>query len=248
MHERRMVAIDSVSESPVRHPDCDAVVLVDVICDTTTLVTAVAQERPVFPAASAPAAQYMARGFHEPILAADETETWRPGFEMGNSPSALHARSDRRPLVLVCGTGAVLAENARSWPEVYIACFRNMAATVRHLALRHKRVLILDAAHDDDIRCEDQMAAGRIALDLAGAGFTVEGLGTREVLERWGCADLGLVALGRSAEQLRRRRREGDLQFVLSHVDDLDVVCAYSDGRLSVAVSEEPVRELSGIA
>ena len=109
MLDARTVAIDSVSESPVRHSSCDAIVLVDVICDTTTLVTAAAQKRPVYPAASAPAALFLGRELREPLLAAEEDEAWRPGFELRNSPTALAARSDGRPLVLAMS--ADLAES-----------------------------------------------------------------------------------------------------------------------------------------
>ena len=232
MRDARSVVVDSVSESPVRQPECDAIVLIDVLCDTTTLVTSVSQGRQTVPSANAPAALQVARTLREPLLAASDTETWRSGFEMFNSPAALAARADARPLVLSCWIGAALAENAHAWPEVYVACFRNLSATARHLALRHERVLILNAPHDTDVRCEDQLAAGRLVSLLADAGFTPAGLGTRETLDRWGRADFSLAAWGRSAEELRRRRRNADVEFVLSHVDDLDTVCLHTKGRL----------------
>lgn len=244
MLDSRTVAIDSVSESPVRHSGGDAIVLVDVICDTTTLVTAAAQRRLVYPAASAPAALFLGRELREPLLAADEDEAWRPGFELRNSPAALAARSDDRPLVLACGTGATLAANGLFWPEVYLVCLRNVSATARHLSLRHRRVLVLDAAHDGDIRCEDRLAAALLARALTESSFMVEGLGTRETIDRWGNADVSLLSWGRSAEELRSQGRQADLDFVISHVDDLDVVCTFSDGRLSVTTPEEPARDV----
>jgi len=248
MLDSRTVAIDSVSESPIRHSAGDAIVLVDVICDTTTLVTAAAQKRSVYPAASAPAALFLGRELREPLLAANEDEAWRPGFELRNSPSAIAARSDTRPLVLACGTGATLAANGLFWPEVYLVCLRNLTATARHLALRHRRILVLDAAHDGDIRCEDRLAAAHLARVLAESNFMADGLGTRETMDRWGGADVSLLSWGRSAEELRSQGRQEDLDFVLSHVDDLEVVCTFSDGRLSVATPEEPVRDVSVIA
>ncbi len=240
MPDARTVAIDSVSESPVRHSACDAIVLVDVICDTTTLVTAAAQRRPVYPAASAPAALFLGRELRDPLLATDEDEAWRPGFELRNSPSAVASRTDERPFVLACGTGATLAANGLFWPEVYLVCLRNLTATARRLALRHRRVLVLDAAHDGDIRCEDRLAAAHLARALVDSGFVAVGLGTHETVERWGGADVSLLSWGRSAEELRGRGRHEDLDFVLSHVDDLDVVCTSSDGRLAVETPEEP--------
>lgn len=246
MRDARSVVVDSVSETPVHQPGCDAIVLIDVLCDTTTLVTSVSQRRQTVPSPNAPAALQVARTLREPLLAASDTETWRAGFEMFNSPSALAARTDARPLVLSCWIGAALAENAHAWPEVYLACFRNLSATARHLALHHQRVLILNAPHDTDVRCEDQLAAGRIVSVLVEAGFTPVGLGTRETVDRWGRADFSLAAWGRSAEELRRRRRTADVEFVLSHVDDLDTVCLHTKGRLvDVPVAQERVTALA---
>lgn len=245
MRERRTVAIDSVSESPTRHRDCDAIVLVDVICDTTTLVTAVSQGRAAFPAANAPAALHIARGLSDPLVGADEDESWRPGFHVANSPAAVDALSDRRPLVLSCLAGATLAANGLFWPDVYMACLRNLAATARHLALRYRQVLILDGANDGDIRCEDQLAAAHLARHLVDAGFEPEGFSTKETLDRWGRADFSLLSWGRSAEDLRRRRRAADLEFVLSHIDDLEVVCTLSPGSRGAAAIVEPPRALA---
>jgi phosphosulfolactate phosphohydrolase-like enzyme len=239
MRDARSVVVDSVSESPVRQPPCDAIVLIDVLCDTTTLVTSVSQGRQTVPSPNAPAAIQIARTLREPLLAASDTETWRAGFEMFNSPAALAARTDGRPLVLSCWTGAALADNTHMWPDVYIACFRNLSATARHLALHHERVLILNAPQDVDVRCEDQLAAGRLVSMLADSGFAPAGLCTRETVDRWGRADFSLAAWGRSAEELRRRRRNADVEFVLSHVDDLDTVCMHSKGRLVHAPTTE---------
>jgi phosphosulfolactate phosphohydrolase-like enzyme len=245
MHARRIVAIDSISGSPTRQRDCDAVVLVDVICDSTTLVTAVAQGRVAFPAGSASAALHVARGLRDPLVGADEDESWRPGFHVHNSPAAVAALPDRRPLVLSCLAGAVLAENGLLWPEVYIACLRNLAATARHLALHHQQVLILDGASDGDLRCEDQLAAAHLGRVLVGVGFEPEGFATKETLQRWGRADFSLLSWGRSAEDLHRRRRSADLEFVLSHIDDLDVVCSLSPGSRGAAAIVESRRTLA---
>jgi len=226
MRERRTVTIDSVSDSPTRHGNCDAMVLVDVICDTTTLVTAAAQGRATFPAASAPAALRLASGLSNALVIADEDEAWRPGFHVPNSPAALAALSDRRPLVLSCLAGATLAANSLIWPDVYLACLRNLTATAGQLSLHHRRVLILEGgASDGDVRCEDQLVAAHIARHLVESGFEPEGFATQETLRRWGRADFALLSWGRSAEELRRRQRSADLEFVLSHIDDLDAAC-----------------------
>lgn len=238
MREGRAVSIDTASERPVVQAEFDAVVLVDVLCETTTLVTAAAQRRQVFPAASAPAALALAHGLRDPIIATSERSNWRSGFEMGDSPAALARRSDARPFVLACETGRLLAERAQRWPDVYLACLRNVGATARHLALRHERVLVIDSG-SDDVRCEDRIAAARLAQLLVDEGFAPLGLETHETLSRWAAADLALAEWGRSAEELRRARREEDLDFVLAHIDDVDVVCSVSSGCLKTLVPAE---------
>jgi phosphosulfolactate phosphohydrolase-like enzyme len=228
----REVLVDSIFEAPVGRAGFDAVLLIHVLCDTTMLVTAVSQGRRTLPVANPPCALRAAERLREPLLASGENATWRPGFDLSDSPAALARRTDRRPLVLSCAIGATLAEHALFWPQVYVACLRNLAATARHMAAVHERVLVLDAADDADVRCENQLAAGRIVRGLVEAGFEPAGIATRETLERWSSADVELLTWGRSAEDLRRRQRHEDVDFVLSHVDDLDLVCAVNEDRI----------------
>jgi phosphosulfolactate phosphohydrolase-like enzyme len=145
--------------------------------------------------------------------------------------------------VLSCLAGATLAAHGLYWPDVYLACLRNLAATARYLSLRHRRVQILDSATHGDGRCEDQLAAAHIARHLVDAGFEPEGFTTQETLRRWGRADVALLSWGRSAEELRRGHRSADLEFVLSHIDDLDAVCLLA-GNGGPAVVVEPERAL----
>jgi hypothetical protein len=66
-------------------------------------------------------------------------------------------------------------------------------------------------------------------------GFEPEDDGSARLIERWSHADVGLVAWGNSADELRRANQLDDLNFVMGHVDDLDLVCRYE--------REEVVRE-----
>ena len=56
-------------------------------------------------------------------------------------------------------------------------------------------------------------------------GFELEGRSTTAEVERWGRAEPALVGWSRAAERLRACGRAKDVDFVLEHVDDLDVVC-----------------------
>ena len=80
------------------------------------------------------------------------------------------------------------------------------------------------------------MATAWLAMRLQGRDFDLEGRHTTDEVARWGSSDVSLIGLSRSAERLRSRGRESEVAFVLKHVNDLEVVCAYDSGEL-----EDPV-------
>jgi hypothetical protein len=99
-------------------------------------------------------------------------------------------------------------------------------------------VTLLAAGDGYEARCEDQMAAAWIAGRLLERGFQPRGLGTLDEVGRWAGTDVSLAGWGKGAETLRRERRHTDLDFVLGHVDDLDVACRYRDGEVQVVGGE----------
>jgi hypothetical protein len=56
---------------------------------------------------------------------------------------------------------------------------------------------------------------------------------------------LDVVGNGKSAQYLRTSGQEADLEFVLTHVDDLDLVPRLVDGELITRHSVEPVGEVT---
>jgi phosphosulfolactate phosphohydrolase-like enzyme len=245
----RTVQIDAVPESAYRYLDCDAVVYVDVMLSSTTLVTAVAQGREAFLAFSADDARALAAGLTDPILACDGHLPPPSGFDTAVGPSVLEAQGPDRPLVLL-GPWAQAIGGRWLGPEVYVACLRNVSATAAHIAQRHRRVALIGAGDGHEQRCEDQMAAAWIARKLFDRGFEARGLGTLDEVDRWRSTDASLAGWGKSAETLRREGRQRDLDLVLGRVDDLDVACTHVDGAVHAdqprprlrAPSPEPVR------
>ncbi len=237
MSSKMTVKIDAFPESAFRYLGYDAIVCVDVIRATTTAVTAVAQDRRVFPVASVEDAFAVAGRLENPLLAGEVKGIQPAGFEIAG-PAALAARADTdRPMVLVSSSGTQLIVNSNQGdsvdgPDVYVACLRNMNATVRALASRYRRVVLLGAGTQGEFRCEDQMGTAWIGNKLLDHGFEPEDEGTAQLIERWSHADVGLVAWGNSADELRRTNQLDDLAFVMGHVDDLDVVCRYEQEEL----------------
>jgi 2-phosphosulfolactate phosphatase len=245
--DRKVVTIDFLPDSPLRHLDYDAVVCIDVIRATSTLVTAVAQGRRALPAPSVAAGLTLAASLENPLLAGEIGSSVPDGFELSNSPAAVAGRKDvSRPLVLVTPSGTPLLANAEGCRTVYVACFRNITATARWLAGHHQRIAILGAGHAGEPRCEDQMAAAWIAEQLVEHGFELQDMRTADIVRRWGGTSVTLAGWGNSAEYLRRSGQLADLEFILGHVDDLDLVCRFERGEVTGA-SRVPVIRLQAV-
>ncbi|HEV7500920.1 MAG TPA: 2-phosphosulfolactate phosphatase [Vicinamibacteria bacterium] len=245
-HTRRVVQIDALAEGVVRHVD-QAIVCIDVLLSTTTAVTSVAQDRRTLMATTAAEASASARGLTNPILAAEPGLPGAEGFDPEAGPAGLEGRQEMaRPLVLATPAAHLLFK-ARRASAVYVACLRNMTATVDMLARQHERVALVGAGHGSDVRYEDQVAAAWMGRRLLEAGVEPADYQTARAIDRSARAGLSLLGLGRGAEYLRRTGRERDLEFTLSHVDDLEVSCRFQGGEVR-AVWPHPLRVAGGLA
>jgi hypothetical protein len=125
---------------------------------------------------------------------------------------------------------------------VYVACLRNLGATVVELDRSARRVAIVAAGHGGDARFEDEMVAAWMAGRLRAEGFVPEDRTTAVAIERWSRGSVGLIGLGRSAESLRASGRQADVDFVLSHVEDVESAARVCDGPLRVAAPRDVTR------
>jgi phosphosulfolactate phosphohydrolase-like enzyme len=154
-------------------------------------------------------------------------------------------RSAARPLVLASPLARMLATAART-AGAYVACLRNLEATANELALQHRRVVLISVGENGEVCAADQMAAAWLALRLQGRDFDLEGRNTSDEVARWASSDVALIGLSRSAERLRTRGGQQELDFALHHVNDLEVVCAYGAGELHdpVAMRKQLAQEM----
>jgi phosphosulfolactate phosphohydrolase-like enzyme len=229
MHGERTFRIDAFADSAFRYLNRDAIVCVDVIMSSTTVVSGVAQGRRIVPLADTEAALSTAQKLPEALLAGEVDGAVPPGFQFSNSPFQI-ALGDPRIPVLLAAPGTALMVNAGGARAAYVACFRNLSVTAAHLARNHERVAVVGAGFDGEFRTEDQMAAAMIGRVLMAHGFESEDIGTSDLVSRWSGADPSLARFGRSAAELLRAGRAKDLEFVLSHFDDLQVVCRLIGG------------------
>src|SRR5262245_15513329 len=145
------------------------------------------------------------------------------GFELTNSPAQLATRSDvSRPLVLLSSTGTRLMCRIRHSESAYLACFRNYSATIDHLANNHDTVTLIGAGTRGDFREEDQMCCAWIADGLLQSGFAPEDGTTLSLVERWRGASHDAFRVSKSVAYLARSGQLRDLDFILSHFDDVE--------------------------
>jgi 2-phosphosulfolactate phosphatase len=221
---RRQVAIAAARDLGVLDTR-DAIVVVDVIRASTTLATALELGRRCYVAGSIDAARSVAGGLSHPLLAGELGGIMPEGFELNNSPSAIAARGDvHRPLVLLTTSGTRLLAGALPVQTVSTACLRNWSAEAeRLLESDHARVALVGAATRGEFRDEDRLCCAWIAARLLDEGFAAADAATADILARWSEAPVASVASGHSADYLRRSGQLADLDYVLEHIDDLDL-------------------------
>jgi 2-phosphosulfolactate phosphatase len=217
------VVIDCFPESARHYREGYAVIAIDVIRATTTAVTAVASGRRCFPVPSIEMALPVAARLNNPLLVGELGGNMPYGFDMNNSPAEISHRDDvMRPMILLSSSGTQLICNTKDCDAGYVACFRNCAALVQHLLSRHRHVAAIGAGTRGEFREEDQMCCAWIAEGLIKAGFKAEDDETLGIIERWSGAPVEACTKGKSAEYLRKSGQVRDLDFILSHINDLD--------------------------
>ena len=232
---RKSVVIDYLPESVRSYRSGWAIVAVDVIRATTTAITAAALGRRCFPAPTVEAAFAIAKRLTNPLLAGESESTMPVVFEMGNSPAQLVNRNDtHRPLVLVSSSGTKVIHEAVGCEHCYLASFRNHSALSEYLTRRHPRVAVIGAGTKGEFREEDQICCAWIAAGLMNSGHLPGSPLTSDIVGRWRDTSARACLASRSVDFLRRTGQLTDLDFILSHVDDLGDVFEVRDGEVRV--------------
>jgi 2-phosphosulfolactate phosphatase len=219
--------IDALPEQGLRYRHDHDIVAIDVFRATTTIVTAIDRGRRVYPVVDEPEARQLARRLPGAVMAGELAGKRPDGFAFNNSPATIAAATDQRPLILVSSAGTKLLANSRGAAAVYIACFRNLSAVSRHLARSPRPIALIGAGARGQPRPEDSMACARIGRFLMTNGFTPEDARSAEQVARWAELEVETVGNGASADFLRATGQEEDIDFVVGHVDDVDLVVIY---------------------
>ena len=243
---RRSLMIDCANDS-FRHRYAEyAVVAADVIRATTTAVTGLSLGRKCYPIPSIEAALPVAARLDHPLLVGELGGNMPFGFDLNNSPAELAARTDiERPMILLSTSGTKLICEGGHCQALYVVCFRNCLATARYLVGRHEHIAVIGAPTRGEFREEDQMCCAWTAAGLIRAGYAPEDGRTKRLVEEWTGASPEACAHGKSAKYLRESGQEKDLEFILTHVNDVDEVFMLVQDEL-VAASSIPCLTESG--
>ena len=227
------VVIDYLPESAIQYKDKYTIVVVDVMRATTTATTAVSLGWRVFPARTTDEAYVIASRLKNPLMIGEVGGNTPYGFDLTNSPVQISIRNDfERPIVFVSSSGTQLMLNSEGSESVYLACFRNFSAVAGYIAGRHEHIAIIGAGTRGQFRREDQMGCAWVAEQLVSKGYRTESEKTAGYISRWSGVSPEDAKKGKSADYLMKSGQEEDLNFVISHIDDLDIVPQLADGEL----------------
>jgi 2-phosphosulfolactate phosphatase len=240
---RKTVKIDCFPECVPSYRNGYAIVAIDIIRATTTAVTAAALGRRVYPVPSLEAAVPLAAKLPDPLLVGELGGSMPFGFDLNNSPADVDIRSDiHRPMILLTTSGTRVICGAEPWQAMYVACLRNFSAQVAYLAEHHPTVAIIGAGSRGEFREEDQLGCAWIAEGLLRLGYAPADAETAAYVERWSDAPLSAITVGASADYLRKSDQVRDLDYVVSHVDDLSDVYRYERGQIVRVTADVPLQ------
>lgn len=228
---RPSVRIDCFDTRLVDYPPDTMLVLVDVIRSSTTAQTAVATGHRCVPVASIQDAFIAGAALPGSLLAGEVGGVMPAGFDLNNSPAAIAAVAEAwRPIVLLSSSGTRLMCAARPY-TAYIGSLRTIAAQASYLAHIGANVAVIGAATRGQFRLEDRLCCAWLAEHLMAAGFQAP-TATRNLARRWSGVSVQALRTSDSARYLERSGQQADLEFVLSHVDDLSSVYQMQRGEI----------------
>lgn len=236
---QKTVVIDCFPESVQAYRNGYAIVAVDIIRATTTAVTGVALGRRCFPVPSLEVAVPLAARLTNPLLVGELGGSMPYGFDISNSPVALQSRTDiHRPMILLSTSGTRVICGAEECQAVYVACLRNYSAQIAYLAAHHPLVAVIGAGARGEFREEDQLCCAWIAGGLLAAGYQAQDAKTSTIIDQWRGAPIDAIVNSPSAAYLRNSGQSTDLEYILTHIDDLSEVYRFEHDQVMKEVAE----------
>lgn len=227
-----------------------AVVVVDILRATTTIVYALAAgAREVIPLLEIDEARERAKaiGIGKAMLGGERGGKKIAGFNLGNSPSEYTADVVGGKTVLFTTTNGTRAmQMCQQASRVLIGSFVNFSAVCRELA-KEKHVDILCAGTDGQITREDVLFAGAVIDDLVrNARAPLELSDQAEIAwEAWQTASRDMATLKPLAESLRASRGGRNL-IEIGHERDIEIAAQIDKFDLLAELDLKEWRVVSG--
>lgn len=230
---KRQFIIDCFPESAQRYKSGYAIVIVDVLRASTSIVSALSKGFRILPVQTTDEAFILAAALNHPLLVGELGGNVPFGFDMTNSPvDIMNCNEIERPIIFISSSGSQLMRNAIGADAIYISSFRNFTAVANHAGAQHERIAVIGAGTRGQFRREDLMGCAWLGEALLNNGFEAGNPLTTGYLLRWKGQPPEIIRDGRSAEYLRKTEQIKDLEFTIQHVDDLDVVPSLIDGEI----------------
>jgi len=230
---KKQFIIDCFPESAQRYKQGYAIVIVDVLRASTTIVSALYKGFRVFPVQTTDEAFILASALKNPLLVGELGGNVPFGFDMTNSPVEIANSNDiERPIIFISSSGSQLMRNSIGADAIYISSFRNFSAVANFAGGLHERIAIIGAGTRGQFRREDLMGCAWLGEMLLKKGFEAGNPLTAGYLLRWKGHAAEVIRDGRSAEYLRKTEQVKDLNFTIEHIDDLEIVPSLIDGEI----------------
>lgn len=230
---KRQFIIDCFPESAQRYKSGHAIVIVDVLRASTTIVSALSKGFRVLPVQTTDEAFILASALEHPLLVGELGGNVPFGFDMTNSPVDIENSNEvDRPIIFISSSGSQLMRNSIGADAVYISCFRNFTAVANYAAALHEKIAIIGAGTRGQFRREDLMGCAWLGEALLNKGFAAGNPLTTGYLLRWKGQTSEVIRDGRSAEYLKKTEQTKDLEFTIEHIDDLEIVPTLIDGEI----------------
>lgn len=195
-----MPRLDIVSLPSIQPEAAGAVVVIDVLRATTMIAALLdAGASFVLPVGSLEAARQQHAAHPEYVLAGERGGMPPPGFDLGNSPSAVTPEAvSGRGVVLTTTNGTTALETARRTNQIVLTLSLTNLDSVRGwLSRRRVDTCLMCSGTDMHGSIEDELAAGLFAAAMDGWDLTPRAVRIRDhaldSVERWGGA-AGAVA------------------------------------------------------
>jgi 2-phosphosulfolactate phosphatase len=147
-----------------------AVVVIDVLRATTTLITALGEgAKEIIPAATVESAMKISAsiGTDAALLAGERQGRIVPGFDLGNSPAEYRQGTVRGKSIIFTSTnGSQALAKGRYAHELALCGFVNISTVVEFLCERPRDVSILCSGNDGAFSLEDTVCAGMLVARL----------------------------------------------------------------------------------